>query len=221
MNLEPVLTTQSMQVLDALGFDYYRTEFAYRRGLRSVIRGLWSGVTNIQEASAAMESSIARGLRQAFNDGITAYGLTFDDLTADEIRIRDDRIAQELGYTRQLLEAVFDGSKANGGKLQPFFDRVELWVARYAEMQSIGQLVAARGRRLEYIYDPTKEHCVDCLALNGRVYTARVWLKWGIWPRSSKLACFGIHCGCIFIETDKPVNKGRPPALRGPKHGRK
>ena len=59
-------------------------------------------------------------------------------------------------------------------------------------------------------------NCVSCTKLNGKTYRASKWAKIGIWPRSSKLDCFGIFCGCgWFTAEDKPISRGRVPNIAG------
>lgn len=214
---EPVYTRSALAVFDAIGFDYYRSEGSYRTALRGNGRGLWSGAVDLDSFTAGMEATVSRGLRQAFSDGITLEGLTEDDLTQDELTQRDDRIASELGFINALGTWISERSKDKGGKLADVFARMELWVARYNEVRYLGQLVASRDKKLEWRWNPSKEHCDDCRVMHGRVYRASTWLRYGIMPQSANLACFGTRCGCGFYETDKPVNKGRPPALKGPK----
>ncbi len=177
--------------------------------------GLWSGKADLAGFSAGMDSTVQRGLRQAFADGIALEGLTEADLSQDELTMRDDRIVEEQQHITALGQYITEHSKASGAKFAEVSGRIDLWVARYSEVRYTGQLVAARDKKLEWRYGDT-EHCPDCLMLNGRVYRASVWLKWGIVPRSHVLNCFGGHCQCGFYETDKPINKGRPPALKGP-----
>lgn len=57
--------------------------------------------------------------------------------------------------------------------------------------------------KLRWDFDPRKEHCRDCAALDGVVLTKSEWKQLGIRPRSSQLECGGWYCGCTRNETDE------------------
>lgn len=213
----PIFTENTLELLNAIGFEGLKTEETYRKALRANVRGLWSGALDAGQFDEAMKSSIGRAYRQAWNSGYIAGGGNPDEMESEALGLRDDLILRQYTYIPEFSRAISESNKSSKGLLAPLLNRVENWVARYTSVQDMGKLAANLQSRFKWVYDPAKEHCDDCLSLNGRVYTSKTWLKLNITPRSAKLACFGIHCGCKLEPTEEPVTKGRLPMLSGRK----
>jgi hypothetical protein len=162
-------------------------------------------------------SEIGRSFEEAFMAGVRDGGATPEDLTADDRAELVKAIRADQEHVTRLASFITNNNQAVGGKLNVVRSRVDRWVTRYSNLHDIGFLIAKRDANLLWRYDPRKEHCADCLRLNGRVYKARTWLKFGIAPRSKDLACFGLWCGCNFEDTDEKITPGRPPKLIGPR----
>jgi hypothetical protein len=188
----------------------------YRRSVRGLSRGLWSGSLDRRAFIGDMTTAIQRSFTDAFTRGLKAEGLSFDETTPEERDILQERVNGELIHLGPLADDIIAASKSEGGNLKDVRDRIDRWVSRYDSVYDVGVLVGARDKKKKWNTDPAKESCRDCLRLNGKVYRASTWLKAGIVPRSADLACFGTHCGCGFEDTDDPVTQGKPPALRGP-----
>lgn len=190
----------------------------YRMDIRAVVRGLWSGVLTYFQAWEQMDLAIRRGLPLAWQDGSEECGILPSEWTPEEKQALESAINGELGYIDGFLTAIEEGSKANGGKLGPLFQRADLWISRYVDVRNRAMLMACRDKKLKWVLDcirVSKEHCRDCLRLEGRVYRASIWAKWDIRPQHHGLACGGWRCACCFRETNEPATPGRPPALSG------
>ena len=187
----------------------------YGISLRTAARGLWAGRTTIEDFIEMMESSIRRGFNRAWNEGAKSCGILPSERTRAEQERLDQLIAQQNSFIFGFGEWIEENSKAEKKRLRNVLARLQMWINRYGETKAIAQQMACSNIKYRWQWDPSKEHCVDCRKLNGRVYRGRVWDKWGIAPQSHKLACFGGHCGCSLIPTDEPVTPGRPPNLAG------
>lgn len=186
---------------------------SFRSNIRSAIRGLWGGSTDLLNFVNMMSLAIQRGYTAAWEDGMRSSGLEFSDITQEE----RDRLALEIGSQNHYLVgfgmAIEDQSKAKKGALGPLFERGELWVGRYSAVRGIAMSMANTDKKLKWVMDVTKEHCPSCLRLNGRIYRNSIWKKYNIYPRMNRLACRGYRCGCRFEITTDKVTPGRPPQV--------
>lgn len=93
--------------------------------------------------------------------------------------------------------------------------RLTLWANSVGGAYNVGKLFVAgaiidgitQPVNYEWVYDPRKEHCVDCARLNGVVLSATEWRQMkarGIFPQSNQLECRGFHCGCDLRRTSTP-----------------
>lgn len=184
----------------------------YRSNLRAAVRALWSGIWSYYEFIDQMSLSIERGFTQAWYEGAKIYGIEPADLTQEEHDRLTSEITTEIGFIQNLGQSVLTNSKLEGGKLSPLFARAELWVSAYNRVRVLGSTYAAKDQKMEWVLGPTHEHCSSCSRYNGRVYRASTWRRHNIQPRMYELECRGYNCLCEFVPTDKPANKGYPPA---------
>lgn len=199
-------------VMDA---PHIKTVTSYQRNLRDLSRGAWNGSLSIGQFSTRLDETIDREFRSAFVEGVQRGGLAVADLTDEERDELDALIESEKSFVDQLSFFIFDNRKGEG-KLNAVRSRVDLWVARYFQVNETGFLIASGTKKLMWKWNPRKEHCLDCANLNGRVYTANTWRnKIMITPRSFDLICKGFRCGCGYEETNKPITRGRHPRIRG------
>ena len=139
-------------------------------------------------------------------------------MTPNERMALRQGIAQETSYIAGLLDATEQGSKANGGKLAPLFNRVELWVQRYQQVYTDGMMAARDDPKLLWVWHPEAEHCSSCAALQGKVKRKSQWDKAGLQPQSMRLECMrsagGITvCKCHFEPTTEPASRGPLPRI--------
>jgi len=189
-----------------------KTVKTYRRELRAVVRGLWSDVIDFDQAFESMLSTIERQFTQAWRRGAAECDIGPDELSPDEIAALQERITEETQHISGYLEAIEANSRANGGKLQPLFNRAELWVNRWVEVFELAKSMACADRKGVWRIGPTEKHCRSCAGFDGRVYRFSVWNRNGALPRSSRLECNGFRCECQIDETDAPITRGRFPA---------
>ncbi len=188
----------------------------YRSNLRSSVRGLWQGVLTTRQAKSGFNSTIDRGITQAFNEGAEECGILADELSQDELIARDNAIENQREFVSGFLAVIRKNSRSNGGKLTPLFTRTNLWVTRYEEINSTAKTMACKDQKLEWVLNPRKENCLSCRRLDGKVKRGSFWDKSGILPRvpnASYLICGGWDCGCVLVVTNKPVSRGPLPKL--------
>ncbi len=185
----------------------------YRKALRSAVRGLWSGVLTLSQASNAFEGAIERRITQAWNEGAAECDISPDELSEAELIARDDFIESQIEFMPQFLADVAANSKANSGKLRPQFSRTELWVNQYSSAKQQSEAMACGDEKREWRIGRVEKHCRTCLALNGQVRRMSFW-QTHVVPRNapnSRIECGGWRCDCNLIKTNKPINRGRLP----------
>lgn len=185
----------------------------YRMSVRAAVYGLWRGEFSLQDFVDQMVLAIETYFTRAWYEGMSACGIQPDEITTEE-RIR---LIQEINTEYQYIvgfgEDILRNSRENGGKLAPLVARIPMWVNRYINVRETAKTYACNDMKFEWVVNPLKESCEDCLMLNGRVHRGSVWKASGWAPRSRNLACGGYKCGCELVATDKPALPGRPPQM--------
>lgn len=184
---------------------------AYRRALRSPVRGLWQGVIDESQFEEAMLSVIGRGLNRAWIEGAAECGIGPEELTQAEQETLAGRVTEEFGHVGGFGAAIAENSRANGGKLTPLFGRLEMWVNRYRDVINQAKAMACKDGKAIWRIGPTEQHCRSCAGFNGRVYRFSTWESNGAMPQSQNLLCRGFRCLCNLDPTDGPITKGRFP----------
>jgi len=187
----------------------------YRKSLRDNVRGLWGGVIDYDQFWEAMTATIQRRLPQAWYDGSKDCGVMPADLSPEERMALQQAIVSEMSFVTRFADDIMAGSKANGGKLQPLLARVEMWAARYSDLQSRARLMACEDQKLQWVMGATKEHCNSCLRLSGKVKRASYWRRVNVYPQSPpnpNLECDGWG-KCQLLPTDERCSPGPLPRL--------
>lgn len=184
------------------------SESNFRSGVRSSVRGFWNGALSRSQFKSALSTVIKRNLTNAWLEGAKECGISADELTEDELSNRDDFIELQIGYIGGFADAIRENDKVSGEKLQPLFDRAEMWVNRYGDAKERAKEFACANQKLEWIIGPTERHCPDCSKYNGKVYRGSVWGE--VRPKSPCLDCGGFRCQCRREVTNKRASKGKP-----------
>lgn len=188
---------------------------AYQSTLRSLVRGYWSGVLDLDQFTGQIRTAMNRRLAQAWDEGAAECGIKPDEYTIEEQTALARAIADELSELPGFALRIDQNSKVNGGELLPLFGQVDnLWVNRYNDLKNRAKLMACKDEKLEWVLGATEQHCFQCNALNGRVKRGSFWQQSGYQPQNppnSYLQCGGWNCRCSFEPTDKPVSRGPLP----------
>jgi hypothetical protein len=185
----------------------------YRHSVRSAVRLLWYGYTDLFGFVDNMYSVIKLGFTRAWHDGMAECGLKPYDMTQEEIEKLNYEMNTEATFVLGFGIDIMNNSKLLGGKLTPLLSRAEMWANKYEYIRSIAMQMACKDEKLLWRINPAKEHCGSCVRLNGRVYRASIWRKYDIYPRMHRLECGGWRCGCSLEKTMLPVTPGRPPMI--------
>ena len=189
---------------------------AYRREIGGLARKLWSGDITPFEFTDNMFSVMRRNFTLAWQDGARVMGVK---QVSDEEMLHVQEYTQgQAQYLPNLVDFIKANSKENGGKFGSLGVRLDMWANRWRELWNEARLFYAENEHLKWMMNPAKEHCDDCLMLDGRVYSRNMWDKYGLKPQMSELACGGYLCGCRFVKTDEALTPGHPPALIGKSH---
>ena len=191
------------------------SESSFRSGVRSSVRGLWSGVLSQSDFTSAMKSAIKRNLTNAWNEGAVECSIQEDELSEDEVKARDAFIDEQYGYISGFAEAIRESDKISGEKLQPLFDRAEMWINRYPDARNQAKVLTCKNQKLRWILGPTESHCPDCSKYSNKIYRASAWDSVGARPQSQSLACHGFRCRCRLEVTTSRASRGQPPAPTG------
>jgi hypothetical protein len=197
---------------------------SFARDLRGAVRGYWTGAIDgfaffesfLVTIERGLTAAIERGLTAAWYDGAAACGILPEELTVAETKELRFRIAQQTNFINGFAEDIERGSKANGGKLTPLMQRVQLWVNRWNDVRNEAQVMACKDQKLMWELGATEKHCKTCFALNGKVKRASFWKSLGVRPQNAPnplLECEGWKCDCRFIQTDEPLSRGAMPSL--------
>ena len=190
---------------------------SYRSALRAGVRGLWNGELDLLLFGDQFDSAINRYFTEAWVAGMAEAGLSKEDMNADEQRALADMIFAEEGYVSGFGQDILAESKAAGFPLEPHFQRVEMWVKRYANVKNQALQLARTDPVLEWVTHAA-ESCTSCLKLNGQRRRSSTWAKVDLRPQHPKLECMrsagGVDvCKCTFNVTDQSPTRGRLPKV--------
>lgn len=172
-----------------------RVERNYRHAIRTMVRGLWTGIFDIDQAFESGEIGMRRRLMQAWNEGLQSVGvLPSEQSPAQRIEIQQI-ISREISLLFPFLLDIEAGSKANGGLLRPQMERAGKWISRAVDVENRARVTAESDPKLAWRVDDSKENCPTCGGkLRDKVKRASTWRRRNILPRrppNSSIACGG------------------------------
>jgi hypothetical protein len=190
----------------------------YRKSLRDNVRGLFSQALDYDQFWSAMTATIQRRLPQAWYEGAQDCGIQPADLSPEERMALQQAIVNEMGFIAGLAQAIEEARAQHPDRKTPtprLFSRIDLWAARYSDLQSRARLMACEDQKLAWVMGPTKEHCSSCLRLSGKVKRASYWRRVNVYPQSPpnpNLECSGFGL-CQLLPTDERCSPGPLPRL--------
>jgi hypothetical protein len=192
-----------------------KAERNYRSMIRSMVRGLWSGVLDLDQAFDAGVTGMRLFLTQAWNAGLKSVGVLPSEQSPEQRIELQQIINRETTFLFSFLVDIEAGNKASGGKLGPQMKRAEKWLTRASDVESRARVTAASDPKLKWIVGPTDQSCNTCgKKLRDKVKRASTWKRRGIFPRkpeNASLSCRGWNCLCFFQPTTEPLSKGPLP----------
>jgi len=193
----------------------------YARSVRQIAFRLWGGEISIDQATSLMFDTIRLGMHEAWARGAKECGVVPAEYSAEEMSELAWMIASQQTAVMGFLFFVEQNSKRSGGKWGPIQARADVWGNRYTEAGNKARLMACGNVKMMWMRNVlrvVKQSCIDCLKMDGRIYRASTWSRYGVRPQSPSLACGGWRCACAFRAVDTPDVKctpGRPPSLSG------
>lgn len=151
---------------------------------------------------AELESVVARyqagmlirgAARQEFLDTLRArYLKAFSKVARAE---RYDRanalVVQQAMYLDKFLDAVDAGMEQDKA-----FRRARLYAESLRAARAQAQILKMPKRqKLQWVVNPTAEHCTDCAGLNGKIKSAQQWRALNLFPGCAQNEC-GQFCKC-------------------------
>lgn len=187
----------------------------YQSGLRSAVRGFWSGVFDFDQFFDVMILTIERGLTRAWEEGAKECGIQPDEASSEEKTALKNAIVSEQGRISGLADFVEENKKGTG-KLGTLFKRLKLWVNRYKDINNEAKIFACADEKLIWLLGVVEKHCKTCPRLHRKVKRANFWKSKGVRPQNfpnEKLECQGFNCKCDLKPTSLPVSRGPLPSL--------
>lgn len=194
-----------------------RRAAAYGRDVRGVVRALWSGVMDENQAYGQFYDTVRIGFRRAWTEGGRTCGIEPADWTPEERAELERATANELTFILPFLDYIVAHDKTAKFKFGALLHRCGLWAQRFNDLVNHAMQRMCKDKKLRWV-KTAKESCVDCIRLDGQVRRASVWLKNDLRPQSPRLACMrsaggASVCKCYFEETDEPCTSGPLPRL--------
>ena len=191
-----------------------KTYAFYLMKITGLVKDLYRGKIDEGGFVDAMADLIPQQLRKAWNEGLREEGVDPEDADDQLEEQFQEIVLNEYNYVERFAADIRAGAAA-GTPIAPFLSRAGSWANRYNDTVNRAKLAAAkRGKKLKWIYNPEKEHCKTCVALNNIVAYASEWDEFGLHPQGApneKLECGGWKCGCRL----EPTNKRRSRNVRG------
>lgn len=181
-----------------------KTENYYDKALSKAVRDFYNGNIDAGQFIDKQISLIEGQFQRAWNEGMRNVGVDPKDMTDAWRGILQDRITKEQDYILNFAQAIEDAAK-NGDPIDPLLNRVDLWVAKYPEVERLAEVTCGGNTKLKWVLGPTEQHCTDCAQYDGTILTADEWGALGVHPQGDMLECGGWNCLCEFIVTEEPA----------------
>lgn len=191
--------------------EFLKSATTYRGRLRSIARGLWSGVYSQVEFVDEIIDAIEFEFPRAWNEGAARCGIAPQELTPAELDKLRITMNEEFTHIPKFMNYVVE-NRRGVGLLRDVNRRAAFWSQAYMRVANLAQIMACQDKKLKWTLHPA-EHCFSCLKLDGKVKRASFWASQGVHPKAyNKLECKQ-NCKCTLEPTDDPATAGALPAL--------
>lgn len=201
-----------------LGIPYreaVKTVSYYDRVLSRDVRDFYNGELDAGGFIDDLIRLVEEQLTRAWNEGMRNNDLDpAKDMTDEWRAVLQGEIDAEMEHILDYAQAIEDAAAA-GEPIQPYLDRVQLWVNRYPDVVNLSMMTTKPEDRFIWVYGDT-DHCETCLTLNGIIATGAQWEESGYRPQNppnDMLECGGWHCQCRLEHTKYPVTAGGIPQM--------
>lgn len=128
--------------------------------------------------------------------------LDYSRIPPEAVEELQDEIDVSVTAGAGLATAILGGRYEDRGAA--LSSRLALWATTALGVYTLGQLFREDDPFFEWVMNPFKDSCVDCIRLDGQVHTMSEWKASGWKPQARHLACHGYNCGCIWSEVQGP-----------------
>lgn len=154
----------------------------------------------------AVRSLLKQYGTQAYRDGLASGGVTVDILDPEDSAEVSRVFVEQAGYINGLTDAVYTDKMLTPTNA---ISRAQMWGKSLQEFLNAGLMSADRNGMYRWDMNPLiEDHCVDCPRMDKQVHRLKTFTSRQIYPRSSKLACWGAYCGCTLTRTNEKA-RGR------------
>lgn len=178
----------------------------YEQQFAGLVERADRGEISRERFEGAMEQIVASIILSLFLKGAR---LTYGELSEEARTVLGQELTEHLASLDSFADDLYAGRYGEGDLgLDAAYGRVATWLNIAAGIFFLGQTYQQFDVYLRWNFSFLKEHCGDCVRLNGQVHTASEWRNSGWYPRSFGLECHGVHCGCFFTEVAGPSQGG-------------
>lgn len=205
----PDVTPQEQQTADSQK-DFADTRASFISSFTDLVTSGLSGDTNRRRAGIVLRAQLNRLGRQAYADGLKAGGIE-DALDAEDQAAVAAWLVEQSGYVTTFLNSLYK----SGLSAAQVEQRAEMWANKSLESAyNLGLASADKNGLYEWRLGKTEEHCATCAALNGQAHRLKKYVRRGLMPKSSKLACKGFLCDCSLVRVTGRAHGRWPVAIK-------
>lgn len=190
--------------------DFRRTAKRFRDTFNEVVKFLNDGVISPGGARLRLLGDLEDGGRFAYLDGLKRAGKKSPEFDEQGKKELASWLSKQRGFVSGFVSNVVDGKFTDKQLTQKGLQ----WTnGSLTDMLYKGMANGAPVKLWRWQVNPSKEHCVTCLRLNGQVHQMKTYANKGLLPNSVRLVCHGDNCGCRLIASDGPP-RGKLGAVR-------
>jgi hypothetical protein len=185
----------------------------YRDRLTNLVYNAWTRIENKMSVPSVMQTGFRtehkRLIRelgpQAYGEGLREGNVSIEDADNDDKAAISAWVANQQKFVNEFSSAVV-GAAQDKDKRQEILSRVELWASSMSNIGNAGLMSAQQNMMATWklnAHHITNEHCVTCMALDGKRHRMKWFTSRGFIPReigSKTLACGGWNCGCGLVD---------------------
>jgi hypothetical protein len=172
------------------------TRLDFEDAFAEAVKAVQDKTMNRRRFGVVARALIKKYGRQAYTDGLEDGGISDPELSEDDYGTINTLTVEQSAYVTAFADTLFSGVEYT-----PEI-RAEMWWNKSINpFYQAGTASADKNGLYEWVYDPEKEHCEDCLKMNGQVHRYRDYVKRDVMPQSNRLACKGFFCGCKLKKT--------------------
>ena len=182
--------------------DYRRTAKRFRVTFNQVVQFLNDGVISPGGARTKLLNELRVGGQEAYLDGLKRAGRKKPKFDEKGQAALAKWLSRQRPFVSAFVKSVTDGKFTAKQLTQKGLQWTNVSLS---DMLYQGMADGDSKKLYMWRVNPSKEHCVTCLRLNGQVHQMGTYKSKGLVPRSASLVCHGDNCGCNLIPHDGPA----------------